>query len=93
MPGINRVEQLYPFPDHDIQSLLKKYSHVKEVIWCQEEPRNMGAWTFAAPRIKSLLQSKQELIYAGRQASASPAAGQMKIHQVEQERLVKNAIG
>jgi len=90
---INRVEQIYPFPDRDIHSLLKKYSHVKEVIWCQEEPRNMGAWSFVAPRIKSLLQSKQKLEYVGRQASASPAAGQMKIHQVEQERLVKNAIG
>jgi multifunctional 2-oxoglutarate metabolism enzyme len=91
--AITRLEQIYPFPDRDIQSILSEYKHVKEIVWCQEEPKNMGSWTFISPRISKLLKPDQELIYAGRQASASPAAGQMKIHQAEQERLVKSAIG
>jgi multifunctional 2-oxoglutarate metabolism enzyme len=66
---------------------------LRKLVWCQEEPKNMGAWSFVAPRLNNLLQPKQSLEYAGRQASASPAAGQLKIHQAEQERLVKKALG
>ncbi len=91
--SINRIEEIYPFPDSDIQSLLNNYSHVDEVVWCQEEPKNMGAWAFVAPRLSTLLNKNQKLEYAGRQAAASPAAGQMKVHQAEQQRLVEKAIG
>ena len=87
-----RVEQYYPFPDKDIRELLDQYSHVDDIVWCQEEPRNMGAWTFISPRISNELKENQKLRYIGRQASASPAAGQMKIHKAEQERLVNNAL-
>lgn len=87
-----RLEQFYPFPDKDVRETLKKYSHVKDVVWCQEEPKNMGAWTFVYPRITEELQKGQKLSYAGRQASASPAAGQMKVHKAEQERLVNRAL-
>jgi len=87
-----RLEQFYPFPDRDVRDILKKYSHVDDVVWCQEEPRNMGAWTFVYPRITEELQEGQKLSYIGRQASASPAAGQMKIHKAEQERLVNRAL-
>jgi multifunctional 2-oxoglutarate metabolism enzyme len=88
-----RLEQIYPFPDRDILKMLKKFSHVKEVVWCQEEPKNMGSWSFIAPRLTQLLNNKSTLHYAGRHASASPAAGQLKIHQVEQDRLVSDALG
>src|SRR5699024_7523315 len=90
--AIARMEQFYPFPDADLNNMLKEYSHVNDVIWCQEEPKNMGAWTFVAPRITEELQKKQSLRYVGRQASASPAAGHMKIHQAEQEKLLEKAL-
>jgi 2-oxoglutarate dehydrogenase E1 component len=91
--AIARMEQFYPFPDADLNKMLKEYNHVKDIIWCQEEPKNMGGWTFVAPRISEQLQKKQSLLYAGRQASASPAAGHMKVHQAEQEKLLEEALG
>jgi multifunctional 2-oxoglutarate metabolism enzyme len=91
--AIARLEQFYPFPDKDIAACLKEYSNVKEIVWCQEEPRNMGAWTFVYPRLTALLGKDQELLYAGRQASASPATGQKKIHDAEQQRLIDTALG
>lgn len=91
--AIGRIEQFYPFPDEDIENFLQEYKHVKEVIWCQEEPKNMGAWTFLFPRLQSLLQEGQTISYAGRQAAASTAAGQKKIHDAEQEKLVNEALG
>ncbi len=91
--ALARMEQFYPFPDEDVAEMLNKYSHVKEIVWCQEEPRNMGAWTFISPRIAEQLQKGQTLRYAGRQASASPATGQKKIHQKEQEVLIEDAMG
>jgi multifunctional 2-oxoglutarate metabolism enzyme len=91
--AIARLEQFYPFPDKDITAYLKKLNHVKEIVWCQEEPRNMGAWTFVSPRINGILGKGQKLIYAGRLASASPAAGQKAIHEAEQARLIEEALG
>jgi 2-oxoglutarate dehydrogenase E1 component len=90
--AIARLEQFYPFPNGDIKSILEEYSNVEDIVWCQEEPKNMGAWTFIAPRIMQELQDGQNLRYVGRQASASPAAGQMKIHKAEQEKLVNQAL-
>lgn len=90
--AVGRLEQFYPFPDEDIETFLKEYKHVKEIIWCQEEPKNMGAWTFLFPRFQSLLQEGQSITYAGRQAAASTAAGQKKIHDAEQEKLVSEAL-
>ncbi len=86
------MEQFYPFPNKDVSDVLEKYGHVEDIVWCQEEPKNMGAWTFISPRISEQLKGKQKLQYVGRQASASPAAGQMKIHKAEQERLVNKAL-
>jgi len=90
--AIVRLEQFYPFPDQDVRSLLEEYDHVEDIVWCQEEPKNMGGWTFVSLRITRALMEGQELRYAGRQASASPATGQMKIHQAEQQRLIKAAL-
>ncbi len=91
--ALTRLEQFYPFPDKDINNCLKEYKHVKEIVWCQEEPRNMGAWAFVNIRLQEILQKGQKLSYAGRQASASPAAGQKKIHDAEQDRLIRLALG
>lgn len=90
--AIARLEQFYPFPDKDIAEQLKSFKNVKEIIWCQEEPKNMGAWTFVAPRFMDLLEDGQKLTYAGRHASASPAAGQKKVHEAEQEALIEDAM-
>ena len=90
--AIARLEQFYPFPDQDIADQLGDFSKVKEIVWCQEEPKNMGAWFFVAPRIQELLKSGQKLSYAGRKASASPAAGQKKIHETEQNKLIEDAL-
>jgi 2-oxoglutarate dehydrogenase E1 component len=87
-----RVEQLYPFPDHDIQQYLKSFKAAKDIVWCQEEPKNMGAWFFVSDRIQQILAKGQKIRYAGRQASASPAAGQKKIHDAEQLQLVMQAL-
>jgi len=90
--AIARLEQFYPFADDEIEEQLKDFTSIKDIVWCQEEPKNMGAWTFVAPRFMELLQDGQKLRYVGRQASASPAAGQKKIHQAEQNRLVEEAL-
>jgi 2-oxoglutarate dehydrogenase E1 component len=90
--AIARMEQLYPFPDKDLKSYLTKLKNVKDIVWCQEEPKNMGAWKHIAPRLYDLLGSGQKLRYAGRLASASPAAGQKKIHDTEQAKLIEDAL-
>ncbi|MDR9415323.1 MAG: multifunctional oxoglutarate decarboxylase/oxoglutarate dehydrogenase thiamine pyrophosphate-binding subunit/dihydrolipoyllysine-residue succinyltransferase subunit [Gracilimonas sp.] len=90
--AIARLEQFYPFADEEIEEQLKDFTSIKDIIWCQEEPKNMGAWTFVAPRFMELLQDGQKLRYVGRQASASPAAGQKKIHEAEQTKLVEDAM-
>jgi 2-oxoglutarate dehydrogenase E1 component len=90
-----RVEQLYPFPLHALGKELTRFK-TAEIVWCQEEPRNMGAWTFAAPRIEEVLAqigAKQDRpIYVGRAESASPATGLHRRHVEEQNRLVGEAL-
>jgi len=90
--AIVRLEQFYPFPDKDVSDILDEYSHVDDIVWCQEEPKNMGAWTFISTRIMQQLKDGQNLRYVGRLASASPAAGQKKVHKAEQEKLVNEAL-
>ena len=90
--AIARLEQLYPFPNGDIKRAITSYKNLNELVWCQEEPGNMGGWMFVQPRLSSLLKRSVKLKYAGRQASASPAAGQKKIHDAEQQRLLDAAL-
>jgi len=90
--SIARLEQYYPFPDEDIKDLLEEFSDVKDIVWCQEEPKNMGSWSFLWPRLLKQLGEGQDISYAGRRASASPATGSAKLHQMEQEELVKKAL-
>jgi 2-oxoglutarate dehydrogenase E1 component len=92
---IMRVEQLYPFPDKALVSELQRFPGA-EVVWCQEEPKNMGAWFFVAPEIDNVLETlntKQRRVrYVGRPAAASPATGLYKRHIKEQAKLVDEAI-
>ncbi len=87
-----RIEQLYPFPAREIEMLLERYDNVEQVMWVQEEPQNMGAWSFIEPRIRPLLPKGYELQYVGRPEAASPAPGSLKTHQEKQEKIVRQAL-
>lgn len=87
--AIVRIEQLYPFHRDAIREVVSKYPNVAKWVWCQEEPLNMGAWSFIAPRLQKLLHHRVR--YAGRDASASPSTGSKTVHKMEQNRLVKEA--
>jgi 2-oxoglutarate dehydrogenase E1 component len=88
-----RVEQLYPFPVDEYAELIARHAHVKEIVWCQEEPLNQGAWYQIKHRLQEPLQSHQELYYAGRPSAAAPASGIFKIHLQQQQALVDAALG
>jgi 2-oxoglutarate dehydrogenase E1 component len=91
--AIARVEQLYPFPEMQLNDILLRYPLTAEVVWVQEEPRNMGAWRYISEQIQPLLaSSRRELRYVGRPESASPAGGSGKRHQQEQTELVSDAL-
>ncbi len=87
--AVVRIEELYPFPDQAVTDLLARYRENAELIWCQEEPRNMGAWRFVYSYFKGLSRVIQ---YAGRTRNASPAVGSSKRHAEEQKRLVEDAL-
>jgi 2-oxoglutarate dehydrogenase E1 component len=84
-----RVEQLYPFPAEELQRLIASYQDANEIIWLQEEPRNMGAWTFVQPRLEALIGDGRTLRYLGRPERASPAEGWADEHAANQRRLVE----
>ncbi|MCP4413485.1 MAG: 2-oxoglutarate dehydrogenase E1 component [Gammaproteobacteria bacterium] len=90
--AIIRLEQLYPFPTAKLQLILKPYSHVKEWIWCQEEPVNQGAWFSSLHHFNECLPKGQRTQLRSREASAAPAAGSMKLHQQEQEKLITETL-
>ena len=89
--AILRVEQLYPFPHKVFAAELKKYPHATEIMWCQDEPQNQGAWFFIQHNIHENMLEGQKLGYSGRAASASPAVGYSHLHQEQQKALVEGA--
>jgi 2-oxoglutarate dehydrogenase E1 component len=91
--AIVRVEQLYPFPHKAFAAELKKYPNATEVVWCQDEPQNQGAWFFVQHYIHENLLDGQKLGYAGRPASASPAVGYAHLHQEQLKALLDQAFG
>jgi 2-oxoglutarate dehydrogenase E1 component len=90
--AIVRVEQLYPFPRTEVSAELDKYPSAKEVIWCQEEPMNQGAWFQIRHHLQACTGSKHSLSYAGRARSPAPAAGHLNTHNAEQAALVEQAL-
>ncbi len=86
-----RVEQLYPFPADDIQAVLARYPNVEQVVWAQEEPKNMGGWDFMQYRLKKLIGPTIPVNYVGRRRSSSPAEGSKTAHQVNQSMIVEYA--
>ena len=91
--AILRVEQLYPFPHKAFSTELKKYPNVTDIVWCQDEPQNQGAWFFVQHYIHENMLDGQKLGYSGRAASASPAVGYSHLHQEQQKALVEGAFG
>ncbi|MER2908166.1 2-oxoglutarate dehydrogenase E1 component [Morganella morganii] len=90
--AIIRIEQLYPFPHEDIHAILAPFSHVKDFVWCQEEPLNQGAWYCCQHNFRDAVPTGAALRYAGRPASASPAVGYTSVHQQQQQELVNDAL-
>jgi 2-oxoglutarate dehydrogenase E1 component len=93
--AIVRLEQLYPFPESDLDKILARYTGITEVVWCQEEPMNQGAWYSSQHHMRRVLNRHNRslyLEYAGRDASASPAAGYMALHLEQQEQFIKQAL-
>ena len=89
--AIVRIEQLYPFPADDYAAILKRYPNAKDVVWCQEEPQNQGAWFQIRHRLQEPL-GRQELMYCGRGPSAAPATGIPQLHTQQQQGLVNAAL-
>ena len=87
-----RVERLYPFPEERIVAELERYAHVPSVVWCQEEPRNMGAWAHMLEAFGELLSGDRRLAYVGRSRAASPATGSKHTHLHEQKTLIEAAL-
>ena len=90
--AVVRVEELYPWPHADLTWVLDGYSNVREVIWCQEEPKNQGAWSWVAPRLRGTAGNTLAIRYVGRPERASPAEGYTQAHTEEQGRIVAEAL-
>jgi 2-oxoglutarate dehydrogenase E1 component len=87
-----RVEQLYPFPEKELQAVFAKYPGATEIAWVQDEPENRGAWRFMDNKLRKILPENRVLTYYGRDEAASPATGAHKMHVIEEEELLAHAL-
>ena len=87
--AIIRIEQFYPFNRDLLSEILKPYGKIKTMVWCQEEPENMGAWRFLHPILQET--TGHSILYAGRDAAASTAVGSLAVHRIEQKQLIEDA--
>jgi 2-oxoglutarate dehydrogenase E1 component len=90
--AVMRVEQLYPFPEADLRGFVEEFPNATEVVWCQEEPQNQGAWYQIRHHLQACISDRHELKYVSRPHSASPAVGYYAVHVQEQQALVNEAI-
>jgi 2-oxoglutarate dehydrogenase E1 component len=90
--AIVRIEQLYPFPSEEYSGILDRYAAARDIVWCQEEPQNQGAWYQIRHRLQEKLGTAQTLLYAGRPGAAAPAAGIFQLHVEQQRDLVEAAL-
>jgi 2-oxoglutarate decarboxylase len=90
--AILRLEQFYPFPEKRLREIFASYPNATQLVWAQEEPKNMGGWNFVEPRLMNMLPGCQLPFYVGRAASASPSTGSYTIHELEQRHLVDQAL-
>ncbi|MDQ4105588.1 MAG: 2-oxoglutarate dehydrogenase E1 component, partial [Actinomycetota bacterium] len=89
--AIGRVELLYPFPEERIREMIEGYRNLREILWVQEEPKNMGAWTFVEPRLRELVGGEIPVTYIGKPARPSPAQGSARFHKQEHAEIVRRA--
>jgi 2-oxoglutarate dehydrogenase E1 component len=89
---IIRTEQLYPFPQKEIESVTKRFKNLQEVVWVQEEPKNMGAWSYMEPRIRETISDNISIRYVGRPDRSSPATGKANVHDIEQQQILADAL-
>jgi 2-oxoglutarate dehydrogenase E1 component len=87
-----RIEQLYPFPGEEYAAILSRYPNAREIVWCQEEPQNQGAWYQIRHRLQEFAGARREVLYAGRVSAAAPATGLIKVHEAEQQGIVQAAL-
>jgi 2-oxoglutarate dehydrogenase E1 component len=92
-PAIVRLEQLYSFPWTEMRAVLGRYPNLEELVWVQEEPRNMGAWSYVEPKLRELAGEAVEVSYISRPERASPAEGYPAAHAAEQGRIIREALG
>jgi 2-oxoglutarate dehydrogenase E1 component len=90
--AVVRVEELYPFPGTEVEELLARYPSVREVVWSQEEPRNMGALSYVGPRLRAVVPRELKLSHVARPERASPAEGKHIDHVVEQARVIRESL-
>ena len=90
--AVVRLEQFYPFPATTLKEIFASYPNASQIFWTQEEPKNMGGWTFAEPRLRSIMPEGVSLRYVGRAPSASPATGSYAIHELEQKQIVDQSL-
>ena len=94
--AIIRIEQIYPFPHEDLLAILSKYPNIEDIVWCQEEPMNQGAWYRSQHYMRrAILRHKIDIDirFVGRESSASTAAGYMALHLEQQETFINEALG
>ena len=91
--AVVRIEQLYPWPIAELSAVFERYGKAEEVVWLQEEPENMGAWSFVHARLHAALPPRLRLRHVSRSESASPAIGSAALHQLEQADLLQRSIG
>lgn len=89
---ILRMEQLYPFPEKELTAHFSRMSALEEIVWVQEEPKNMGAWSYAEPRLRAIAPGAAKVSYIGRPERSSPASGYADVHAFEQKRIVTEAL-
>ncbi|WP_160032060.1 2-oxoglutarate dehydrogenase E1 component [Paenibacillus sp. An7] len=89
---IIRVEQLYPFPEQEIKRILARFRNLKELVWTQEEPKNMGAWNYMEPKLRGLAPEGVKVEYAGRTEHSSPATGFQHVHIQEQQQIIAKVL-
>jgi 2-oxoglutarate dehydrogenase E1 component len=89
--AVARIELLYPFPQEEVKAVLSGYPNLQEIVWVQEEPRNMGAWTFVDPRLREIVENKLPVKYVGKPSRPSPAQGSAAFHKREHAVIVRSA--
>jgi 2-oxoglutarate dehydrogenase E1 component len=87
-----RVDELYPWPGGGVAEIVDRYANLEDVVWAQEEPKNMGAWSYVAPQLRVATGNMLTIRYIGRPERASPAEGYSKAHEVEQQRIVAEVL-